>query len=107
MAAFKAGTRKTRSGKPVGRPRIYDRVFAARVRELRNTPTPDGSRRRWSQIAMMLHRPAGSLRKVYSAFRGATPRAINPAGGLEHRGAASGGGRPRRPERTEPTRCWR
>jgi DNA invertase Pin-like site-specific DNA recombinase len=89
MDALKSGVRKTRSGRPVGRPRIYDAAFATRVRELRDTPTPDGRRRQWSQIAMMLHRPAGSLRKVYGAFRGTIPRVINPAGDLEHRGAAS------------------
>ncbi len=89
MDAIKSGVRKTRSGRPVGRPRIYDAVLAARVRELRDTPTSDGGRRPWSQIAMMLHRPAGSLRKVYGAFRGTIPRAINPTGDLEHRGEAS------------------
>ncbi len=88
MAAFKAGARKTKSGRPVGRPRIYDSSFAARVRELRDALGPDGKRRPWSQLAMQLHRPAGSLRKLYSSPRGAIPSAINgainPEQDLEH-----------------------
>lgn len=86
MAGFRAGTRKTRSGRPVGRPPLYDAAFAKRVVELRDTLGPNGERKRWSQIAMSLHAPAGSLRKLYSAHRAETPRAINPSADLERRG---------------------
>jgi len=94
LAQIRSGARPTKSGRPIGRPRIYDAEFAAKIRELRDTPTTEGPKRPWSQIAMILHRPAGSLRKVYSASQAATPRAINPADSLGHRGRASGPSQP-------------
>jgi DNA invertase Pin-like site-specific DNA recombinase len=78
MVAFKAGTRKTRSGKPVGRPRVLTDELLRRIHELRDTPRDDGKRRTWGQIARMVHHPAGSLKKWYAASRSDFPRVINP-----------------------------
>jgi DNA invertase Pin-like site-specific DNA recombinase len=85
MAALKSGARRTKSGRPVGRPQLYDAEFARRVVQLRDSLGPNGERKRWSQIAMSLHAPAGSLRKLYSTHRHETPRAINSSADLEHR----------------------
>jgi len=85
MAALKSGTRQTKSGRPVGRPRMYDEEFVRKVVELRDAPGPDGRPKRWTQIAMSLHRPAGSLRKLYATYRAETSVAINQAADLERR----------------------
>jgi DNA invertase Pin-like site-specific DNA recombinase len=82
MAGFKDGTRKTRSGKPVGRPRILSDALLGRIRELRETPGPSGKVRTWNEIARMVHSPAGSCKKWYCAQRGGKPRVINPDSGF-------------------------
>jgi DNA invertase Pin-like site-specific DNA recombinase len=91
MDALKAGTRGTRSGRPVGRPGIITPDLRHRILELRDLPGPDGRRRTWNQIARILHHRSGSLRKWYaSAHRGEMPSVINGPGELrptstEHR----------------------
>ena len=78
MDAFKTGARTTRSGRPVGRPAVLTPELLGRIRELRETPDPKGKRRTWGQIAKVVHHPAGSLKKWYSASRRDLPRVINP-----------------------------
>lgn len=82
MNAFKAGTRKTRSGNPVGRPPKLTPELLAQIRDLRETPLPDGRTRTWAQIARMVHHPAGSCKKWLSAARRDKPRVINPPTGF-------------------------
>ena len=60
MAAFKAGTRRTKSGRPVGRPRKITPEHEAQISRLR------GEGFRWADIAMKVHLPTGSCRKVGS-----------------------------------------
>jgi DNA invertase Pin-like site-specific DNA recombinase len=79
MAAFKAGTRNTRSGKPVGRPRRVNDELVAEIRRLRDSGL------RWAQVAVRLHVPASSARKWLSVANqrpkptptAETPPAIN------------------------------
>lgn len=79
MAAFKAGTRKTRSGRPVGRPPRINDALLEQIRELR------ASGLTWNQVALRAHAPATSARKWLSNARraadtppGESPRVINP-----------------------------
>ena len=64
MDAIKAGTRRTRSGRPPGRPIRMTPEMAERIRHLRLNPKPDGSYRTWKEIAITVHMPAGSCSKV-------------------------------------------
>ncbi|MCI4317316.1 MAG: recombinase family protein [Thermoplasmata archaeon] len=73
MRAFKDGTRRTRSGNPVGRPRVVDGTLIRKIHELRDVP----ERPTWNELARILHHPSGSLRKWYSASLGGTPSVIN------------------------------
>ena len=75
MAALKAGTRATASGRPVGRPRKVTPEIEARIRELRAAGT------RWAEIARRVHLPSGTCRKV-PAERGKLPRVENPPAGF-------------------------
>ncbi len=72
MAAFKMGTRTTRSGRPVGRPRRLTPEIVRRIREERAKGLM------WSVVAQHVGIPAGTCRKVGSAPRSETPRAENP-----------------------------
>lgn len=72
MREIKAGRRRTRSGKPPGRPRKVTPSVAGKILELRE-PLPDGSRRTWGQIARIVHLPAGTCSKVPRTSRGGTP----------------------------------
>ena len=66
MREIREGRRRTRSGRPAGRPRrvtpeLLERIHA--LREERHLP--------WSQVAVILHVPTGSCRKRHSdAARG-------------------------------------
>lgn len=78
MTALKAGTRATRSGRPVGRPPRVTQELIADIRRLR-----DAERLRWAQVAVRLHVPASSARKWYSNARAAEKaRVINGAAGF-------------------------
>ncbi len=65
-------------GKSVGRPRVLTGELLFRIRELRDTPGPDGKRRTWGTIAQIVHHRAGSVKKWYSASRRDSPCVINP-----------------------------
>jgi DNA invertase Pin-like site-specific DNA recombinase len=65
-------------GKRIGRPPRLTPELLHRIQELRDVPPPNGTRRTWNEIARIVHHPAGSLKKWYSASRGETPRVINP-----------------------------
>ena len=69
MAAFKAGTRTTRSGRPVGRPRKVTSEIQSRVAELR------ASGLKWREVAVRVHLPVGTLRKLGTVIRREKPRA--------------------------------
>ncbi len=61
MREISEGRRKTRSGRPVGRPRRVDAEKEATIRRLRyetEPPTP------WRDIAVAVHLPASTCRKV-------------------------------------------
>jgi putative DNA-invertase from lambdoid prophage Rac len=64
-------------GKRIGRPPVLSAELLSRIRELRETPDGEGNRRTWAAIARIVHHPAGSLKKWYSASRRETPRVIN------------------------------
>ncbi len=72
MDAIKSGTRRTRSGRPPGRPRRMTPEVVDQVRHLRyELKLP------WSTVAMRLHIPAGTARKVRPAPPSTTPRVEN------------------------------
>ncbi len=68
MNAFKAGTRRTKSGRPPGRPRRMTPEVAARILELRAKGL------QWKAIAKVVHMPAGSCSKVPKPKPEETPR---------------------------------
>ena len=89
MDAFKNGTRKTKTGNPVGRPRKVTPNIARRIHELR------GQGLKWREIAVKVHIPEGTCRKTPRPDRGNSyvantlPR---PEGGpADHRGGEGGG----------------
>lgn len=61
MREIREGRRRTRSGRPPGRPRRVTPELVGRIRELREV-----RKLPWSQVAQALHVPAGSCRKWYS-----------------------------------------
>lgn len=61
MQEIKEGRRRTRSGRPPGRPRRVTPELLERLRALR-----DERHLPWSQVAVILHVPAGSCRRWYS-----------------------------------------
>jgi putative DNA-invertase from lambdoid prophage Rac len=73
MDALGAGTRKTRSGKPVGRPRRLTPEVVQRIREERSKGL------KWTVVAQRVGIPAGTCRKVGPAPRSDNPRAGNPS----------------------------
>lgn len=82
MAAFKAGTRQTKSGRPVGRPRKVTPEIEERIRSLRKGGM------RWREIAVRVHVNAGTCRKVGNGAPGESP----PVGkGLREIGTLTGG----------------
>ena len=60
MREIKEGRRRTRSGRPPGRPRRVTPEIAARVRELRGRGLP------WKVVAQHVGLPSGTCRKVGS-----------------------------------------
>lgn len=61
IRAIRAGIRPTRSGRPIGRPKIRTPELVAETLRLRAEGT------RWADIARRLHHPAASLRKWSTA----------------------------------------
>lgn len=61
MREIRDGRRRTKSGRPPGRPRRVTPELLERIRELREERGLP-----WSQVAQALHAPAGSCRKWYS-----------------------------------------
>jgi DNA invertase Pin-like site-specific DNA recombinase len=82
MAAIRSGARTTKSGRPPGRPAVVTPELLERIRQLRETPGPDGKQRTWAQIARAAHHPSGSIRKWYGTLRAGIPRVINARGEL-------------------------
>jgi DNA invertase Pin-like site-specific DNA recombinase len=72
MVAFKTGARKTRSGLPVGRPRVLTPQVVQRIREERAKGLP------WSVVAQHTGICAGTCRKVGPSPRSEIPRVGNP-----------------------------
>jgi DNA invertase Pin-like site-specific DNA recombinase len=58
MAAFKAGTRRTKSGRPIGRPRRVFPETEERIRQLRAQGF------KWREIAVRVGIPTGTVKKV-------------------------------------------
>ena len=67
MDAFKNGTRKTKTGRPVGRPRKVTPDLARRIHGLRQSGL------KWREIALRVHLPAGTCRKVALPQAGEIP----------------------------------
>ena len=82
MDAFKAGTRTTRSGRPVGRPRVLTDEKVERIRELRY-----GRGLPWKEVAQHVGIAAVTCRKVKAAPPTATPRVLNKQNAPEGTGA--------------------
>lgn len=91
MASFKNGTRRTRTGRPPGRPRRMTPEMARWIRELRDTPKPDGTVRTWKEVAQCVHMPAGSCSKVSRAPSDETPRSEKGPAGFSEQTAGSEG----------------
>jgi DNA invertase Pin-like site-specific DNA recombinase len=72
MREIREGRRKTRSGRPVGRPRRVTPEIALRVRQLRGTGL------RWSQVAQAVGLPAETCRKTVWALKRAGSAVVNP-----------------------------
>jgi DNA invertase Pin-like site-specific DNA recombinase len=72
MRELKEGRRKTRSGRPVGRPRKITAAVVQRIREERAKGLA------WSVVAQHVGIPAGTCRKVGPTPQRETPRAENP-----------------------------
>lgn len=72
MQELKSGRRRTRTGRPVGRPRRLTPELEARIRELRWPLV--GKPRQWKEIARVVHLPAGTCSKVPRAPPSGTPR---------------------------------
>ena len=83
MRAIKEGTRKTKSGRPLGRPLKIGPEAVEHARVLRS----EG--RRWSEIAQTLGLKAESLRRVLYADRKARGAVLNPSAG--ETGSSAGG----------------
>jgi DNA invertase Pin-like site-specific DNA recombinase len=71
MTSFKNGTRKTRSGRPVGRPRRVTPEVLQRIREERAKGLT------WSIVAQHVGIPAGTCRKVGPTHPSDNPSAEN------------------------------
>lgn len=78
MAEIKSGRRRTRSGRPPGRPRRVTPELAARIRELRSRGME------WKVIAQHVGLPAGTCRKVEPAPPSKTGRVEKGGEGLRH-----------------------
>jgi DNA invertase Pin-like site-specific DNA recombinase len=74
MREIKEGRRRTRSGRPPGRPRRVTPEVASRVRELRSRGL------RWKVIAQYVGLPAGTCRKVRASLSRQTGDVGNVAG---------------------------
>jgi DNA invertase Pin-like site-specific DNA recombinase len=84
MQELRSGRRRTKSGRPIGRPRKVTPELARKVLELREGP----ERRTWAEIARIVHLPAGTCRKVPRALRGETPSVEKGQGGFRTLSAA-------------------
>ncbi|HEV2520709.1 MAG TPA: recombinase family protein [Thermoplasmata archaeon] len=85
MDEIRSGRRRTRTGRPPGRPRKITPELASRIAQLRDqVPHP-----KWKQIAIQLKIPAGTCSKAYSTLRRETPSAINGPVGFGVRRATS------------------
>jgi DNA invertase Pin-like site-specific DNA recombinase len=73
MTAIRSGTRKTRSGRPVGRPRRVTPEIARKVTELRGTGL------RWADVAQHVGLPIETCRKAAWQLKHATVAVVNPA----------------------------
>lgn len=82
MDAFKNGTRKTKTGRPVGRPRKVTPDLARRIHDLRQSGL------KWREIALRVHLPAGTCRKVALPRAGEIPIVENDLGEFGAPGAA-------------------
>lgn len=85
MDEIRSGRRRTRTGRPPGRPRrLTPEVVAAIVQARDQLVQVHGQLRHplWKDIAIRLRIPAGTCRKAYSTLRRGTPSAINGPGGF-------------------------
>jgi DNA invertase Pin-like site-specific DNA recombinase len=76
LREIREGRRRTKSGRPPGRPRRVTPELLERIRQLR-----EGRGLPWFQVAQALHVPAGSCRKWYSDQARKTSAEKNPVSG--------------------------
>lgn len=72
MQEIREGRRRTRSGRPPGRPRRVTPDLLERIRTLR-----EEQHLPWSRVAVTLHVPAGSCRKWFSDYARGKALAVN------------------------------
>jgi DNA invertase Pin-like site-specific DNA recombinase len=72
MTAIRSGTRKTRSGRPVGRPRRVTPEIARKVTELRIAGL------RWAEVAQHVGLPVETCRKAAWQVKHAAVAVVNP-----------------------------
>jgi DNA invertase Pin-like site-specific DNA recombinase len=78
MNEIKSGKRRTRTGRPPGRPRKVTPEIQELIVRLRNaTPRP-----KWREIAVRLRLPAGTCKKAYSTLRRQSASVVNGPGGF-------------------------
>lgn len=92
MREIKSGRRRTRSGRPPGRPRRVTPEMESRIRELRWVKGLS-----WKEVAQHVHLPAGTCSKVPRTPREETPLSVKGQGGFgEANGDSRGVGGPAR-----------
>jgi DNA invertase Pin-like site-specific DNA recombinase len=82
MREIKSGRRRTRSGRPPGRPRRLTPELAARIRELRWE-----RKLTWKEVAQHVHLPAGTCSKVQRTPSEETPRSEKGQSGFGELGS--------------------
>lgn len=80
MGEIKSGRRKTRTGRPPGRPRLITPELLAEIRELREHGGAGGGTLEWKQVAIRAKVRAGTCKKAYSTLRRETPRVVKGPG---------------------------
>jgi DNA invertase Pin-like site-specific DNA recombinase len=84
MDQIRSGVRRTRTGRPIGRPRRLTSAIVQRILELRERGL------KWREVALSVHLPAGTCRNALSASRRVTPSVENGPGQFRTKNAAKG-----------------
>lgn len=93
MQEIRSGRRRTRSGRPPGRPRRMTPEIERNVMELREHGGREGSQLPWSQVAIRAKIPVGTCRKVPQTLRRRNARVEKGPGGFLAAGGSPEEGR--------------